>query len=157
MTTSSTNEEASLKRYLEDQKVDPVQVQLNHIHLDIIKDLDRKRITQKTTYELQQVVRSGQYTGWSIPRIPPVGKAKEVVVNSNLPPNQFQVGNKAYQRFTFKLLYNVQPLPERKLTFNVYQPGDPMSKNFMHKHDVSLRDQMKLDEIRKKQLGDEIE
>ena len=156
MTTASTNEETSLKRYLEDQKFDPIETQLNHIHLDIIKSLDRDRITDRTKYDLQQVIRSGQYTGWAIPRIPKQMEAKEVISYSNLPPHQMQVGGSAYQRFTFKQLYRVKNPPERRLTFNVYEHGDPLAKGFLHKNDVSFRDQEALNEIRKKQLADEV-
>src|SRR5690348_7022461 len=123
---TDTNQEASLKRYLEDQKVDPVEAQLNHIHLDIIKSLDRDRITDKTKYRLQQVIRSGQYTGWEIPRELAVGEVAQVISYSNLPPNHLQIGDRAYQRFTYKDLYHVKTPPDRKLTFNVYKPGDPM-------------------------------
>ncbi|KAJ3028286.1 hypothetical protein HDV00_010530 [Rhizophlyctis rosea] len=154
---TDTNQEESLRRYLEDQKVDPVEAQLNHIHLDIIKSLDRDRITDKTKYRLQQVIRSGQYTGWHIPREPAVGEVKEVVSYTNLPPNHLQIGDRAYQRFTFKDLYHIKTPPDKKLTFNVYKPGDPMAKGFLHKHDISLRDQNALNEIRKKQLGKEID
>ena len=144
MTTASTNEETSLKRYLEDQKSNPIEAQLNHIHLDIIKSLDKDRITDRTRYDLQQVIRSGQYTGWVIPRIPKQMEAKEVISYSNLPPHQMQVGKCAYQRFTFKELYSVKNPPERRLTFNVYEHGDPLAKGFLHKNDVSLRDQVHL-------------
>lgn len=154
---TSTNEEISLKRYLEDQRTDPIQAQLNHIHLDIIASLDKNRITDKTKYAVQQVIRSGQYTGWEIPRQPVVGEVKEVVTQSNLPPAAWRIGDRAYQRFTFKELYHEKPLQERKLTFNTYQPGDPLAKGFLHKHDVSFKDQSALDEIRKKQLGEEID
>ncbi|KAJ3027493.1 hypothetical protein HDV00_011037 [Rhizophlyctis rosea] len=155
MTTNT--EETSLKQYLLDAKVDPVQEQLNLIHLDIIKALDRNRITDRTRYNLQQVIRSGQYTGWKVPRIPEPGKIDEKFAPSNLPPYSMRVGQEAYQRFTFKHLYNVPNLPQDQLTFNMHKPDDVLSKAFLHKHDVSVKDQRALDEVRKKQLGEEID
>ncbi|KAJ3025328.1 hypothetical protein HDV00_012787, partial [Rhizophlyctis rosea] len=155
MTTNT--EETSLKQYLLDAKVDPVQEQLNLIHLDIIRALDRDRITDRTRYNLQQVIRSGQYTGWKVPRIPEPGKIDEKFAPSNLPPYSMRVGQEAYQRFTFKHLYNVPNLPQGQLTFNVHKPDDVFLKAVLHKHDVSVKDQRALDEVRKKQLGEEID
>ncbi|KAJ3027777.1 hypothetical protein HDV00_010854 [Rhizophlyctis rosea] len=151
------NQESSLRQDLENQKVNPGEAQLNHIHLNIIKSLDRDSITDKTKCRLRQVIRSGQYTGWHIPREPAVGEVKEVILYTNLLPNHLQIGDRAYQRFTFKDLYHVKTPPDRKLTFDVYKPGDPMAKGLPHRHDVSLKDQNSLNKIRRKQLGEEID
>ncbi|KAJ3029311.1 hypothetical protein HDV00_009634 [Rhizophlyctis rosea] len=149
-----------LKDYIESQRVDPVALQLNNIHLEMIKSLDENRITDKTRYELQQVIRSGYFTQVDVPRIPDVGEIKTATAQANTPPNQFRVGDKAYQRFTFDPLYKIKELPPARVTFPVYSDEEKLghfSKGFLHKHDVSLKDQSALNEIRKKQLGEEID
>ena len=52
--------EASLKQYLLDKQVDPIEAELNQINLEMVKRLDRDRITDRTKYTLEQIVRRGR-------------------------------------------------------------------------------------------------
>ena len=152
--TDSTTD--GLRQYLEDSVVDPVQAQMNMIHLDIIKSLDKDRIADKTRYNLQQVIRSGQHTAWFLPRQQEVGVIDEKFAPSNLHPYAMMVGQNAYRRFTFDKLYHTKTPQPGKLTFNVHRKNDILSKGYLHKHDISFKDQVALDEVRKRQLGEEI-
>jgi len=149
--------EASLRQYLLDQQVDPVEAQLNQISLEMIKRLDRNRITDRTKYTLEQTVRSGQNIGFHVPRIPEQATFKQVVVPTNIVPNAFRVGDRHYQRFTFDPIRTLPKLPPSVLTFPVADDDFVLSKGYLHKHDVSLRDQAALNSIRERQLKEEIE
>lgn len=149
--------ESSLKQYLLDQQTDPVETQLNQIKLEMVKALDRNRISDQTKYNLEQTVRSGQHIGFSVQRVPDIGEIKQVVVPNNVVPNAMRVGETLYRQFTFDPIKTLPKVQPSKLTFTVPDNTSQLSKGFMHKQDVSIRDQQALDGIRKKQLGEEIE
>ncbi|KAJ3023489.1 hypothetical protein HDV00_001225, partial [Rhizophlyctis rosea] len=154
----SSNEESSLKQYLLDQKVDPIDAKLNALWLDILKSKDRDRIADETRYNLMKVVHSGAWTGWSHPQLPEVKPTVGWSINTNLPPHALRIGNHTYKRFLFKEISNVNPSPERELTFAKFRPeGEGFNSGHFHKRGVSLKDQAALEEIRKRQLGEEIE
>lgn len=148
--------EASLKQYLLDQQVDPVEQQMTHIQLDLIKRLDQNRITNRTKYTLEQTVRSGQHTGFYVPRIPEQITAKQVVVPSNIAPNAMRIGDTLYKRFLFSPIKTLPKLVAPEITFPVAE-DHVLSKNYLHKHDVSLKDQLALDGVRKRQLKEELD
>ena len=140
--SSNQMSEASLKQNLLDQRVDPVEEQMTHVQLDLIKRLDQNRITDRTKYNLEQIVRSGLYTGFYVPRVPKQVKAKQVVV----PSNNVRVGETLYRRFSFDRIRNLPKTQPPVLTFAAYKER-VLSKSYLHKHGVSIRDQMALNEV----------
>lgn len=149
--------EASLKQYLLDQRVDPIEAQLNQINLEMIKRLDRSHITDRTKYTIEQTIRSGHYIGVDIPRIPEQAKFKQVVIPTNTVPNAYRVGNTLYHRFTFDPIQKLPKIHPSELTFNVPNNSSVLSNGHIHNQSISNLDQLALDDIRKRQLREELE
>ena len=149
--TTPKNEENSLRAYLESQIVDPIQRQLNKIHLQYVHDIDQGRLTDEEVHYTRNFVQQQRRMGTFIPRVVEEKTAEEIHIDSNRHPWAWRIGGNTYQRFTMKRLWKVHQKPERKLTFPHYNPSDPMSPGYIHRVNVSSADQAALNKYRDNQ------
>ena len=155
MTTVPNNEERSLRAYLESQRIDPVQRQLNEIYLQIIQDIDNRRITSKDRHALQQFVTQQNRMEVFVPRLPRTGRIDEVRMDNPLANTQ-RIGNTYYQRFNLRPLHTYKDRPEPKLTFPIFDPRDPMSPGYIHRQSVSIADQAALPSLHNHRIHDQL-
>ena len=123
----------------------------------MLADSDRKRISPRVQWEVLKVARAGVNTGFGVESYQPGHKVKQIVTNDNIGPHAFMVGNTAYNRFTFKKMFQTKTLPDRELIIKPQDPDFVGSKGFLTRHDTSLRDQAALQSLREQQFREEIE
>ena len=146
----TVTEEVSLRRYLESQRIDPVQQQLNLIHLQMVNDKKSRAPDHQEIYEVKQRLQRVPRIGVDTKFFKPAILVHETV--AYIKP--IQIGDELYEKHTMRKKGHIHPLPGTKMSFT--PPGRiPTSESYLHRYSTSMGDQMALKEFRRKQLSEE--